>query len=145
MTGEMSLEERLINRDRFDADTFGFRFEADNAIDHEKWETMRQNLHYLIGIESSIAARHRTRRCHGAPARLLPRDCASQLRIYSVTGFHSHDMTVNTPSDQSEVADHIEDFGAHEFVRKPQRFLAQHRFAAHNDCVFQAAALDEIF
>ena len=54
-------------------------------------------------------------------------------------------MTANTLPDQSEVADHIEDFVAHEFVGKPQRLLAQHRFAAHNDCVFEAAALDEIF
>src|SRR5882724_1388605 len=41
MTGEMSLKERLVNRDRFHADTFGFRFETDNAIDHEKWKTVR--------------------------------------------------------------------------------------------------------
>jgi len=64
MAGEMSLKERLVNRHGFDADTFGFRFEADNAIDHEKRETMRQNLHYLVRIEPTIAARDNARRGH---------------------------------------------------------------------------------
>src|SRR5262249_62141210 len=105
----MSLKKGFVDRDRFHADTFGFGFEADNAIDHEKWETMRQNLHHLIGIESSVTGRHCAWRCHGASARLLSRDCASQLCIYGVTWLHSHDMAANTPSDQSEVADHIED------------------------------------
>ena len=41
MTGEMPLKERLVNRDSFHADTFGFRFETDNAIDHKKWKTVR--------------------------------------------------------------------------------------------------------
>src|SRR5947208_3037813 len=41
MAWEMSLKERLVNRDRFDANAFGFGFETENAIDHEKRETMR--------------------------------------------------------------------------------------------------------
>src|SRR6516162_11385983 len=42
MTGEMTLKERFIDCDRFYPDTLSFSFEADDAINHEEWETMRQ-------------------------------------------------------------------------------------------------------
>src|SRR5206468_12084873 len=74
VTGEMSLKECLVNGDGFHADAFGFGFEANNAIDHEKWETMRQNLHHFISIESSVAARDCSRRGDGTSARLLASD-----------------------------------------------------------------------
>ena len=124
MTGEMSLKERLVNGDRFDTDTFGFSFEADNPIHHEKRKPVRQNLHHLIGVKASVAAGNRPRRRHGASARLLPSDRSSQIRIGGVTGFNCDNMTADAASDQREVADHVENFVAHEFVREPQRFLA---------------------
>ena len=120
----MSLKERLINRHGFDADTFGFRFEADDAIDHEKRETMRQNLHHFIGIEPTIAARDCSRRGHSASSRLLAGDGAGEARIAGVTGPYCHHVAANASSDQSEVADDIENFVADEFVGEPQRFLA---------------------
>src|SRR5688572_30592601 len=53
-------------------------------------------------------------------------------------------MAANALAEESEIANDIEDFVAHEFVRKAQRFLAQHRVAADDDRVLEAAALDQI-
>src|SRR3954468_16473103 len=74
MTGEMSLEKRFVDGDGFHTDAFGFCIETEDAVDHEEWETMRQNLHHLIGIKSTIAAWKWARHCHCASARLLARD-----------------------------------------------------------------------
>src|SRR5215831_13410693 len=71
MTGEMTLEKWLVDRDSLHARAFGFRVETDDAIDHKKRETMRQNLHHLIGIESAVAAWNRARYGHGASTRLF--------------------------------------------------------------------------
>src|SRR5438093_6273244 len=100
----MSLKERLVNRDRFDPDTFGFTLEADNPIDHQERKTVRQNLHYLVGVESAITTRNRPRHRQSASLRLLAGDSRSQVRIRSMTGFYRHDMTANAPPDQCKIA-----------------------------------------
>src|SRR4029450_2457687 len=141
----MPLKERLVNRDRFDADTFGFALEADNPVDHQKRETMRQNLHYLVGVEPTIPTRNRARKGERAPPRLLTGEPASQVGIYSVTGFYRYHMASNTPPDQCEIPDNVENFVAHEFVCETQWFLAQDGFAVDHNRVFEAAALDQIF
>ena len=70
----MSLKERLVNGDRFHAHTFRLRFEAENAIDHEKRKTMWQDLHHLVRIETAVAARDCSWHGQGASTRLLARD-----------------------------------------------------------------------
>src|SRR5712675_78355 len=71
MTWKMSLKERLVDRDCFDPDAFGLRFETENPIDHQKRESVRQNLHYLINVESAVAAWNGPRRGKGTSARLF--------------------------------------------------------------------------
>src|SRR5206468_11145863 len=119
VTREMSLKKRLVNRDRFDADTFGFSFEADNAIHHKKWETMRQNLHHFVDIKAPVAAWNRSRHCHGTSSLLLAGDGSSQIRIRGMTRLNCHHMSANSPPNQREVADDVENFVTHEFVREP--------------------------
>src|ERR1700745_3299321 len=58
MAGEMSLKERLVDPYCFDPDAFGFSFKADDAIHHQKRETMRQDLHYLVSIEFAVPGWH---------------------------------------------------------------------------------------
>src|SRR6266542_52896 len=145
VTGKMSLKERLVNRDRFDPDTFGFALETDDPVDHQKRETMRQNLHYLVGVEPPVTPRNRA--CHGkgAPACLLAGERASQVGIDSVTGFYRYHVAPNAPPDPCKISNDLENFVAHEFVCETQWFLAQNRLAADNNRVFEAAAFDQIF
>src|SRR4029450_12478690 len=141
----MPLKERLVNRDRFDADTFGLALEADNPVDHQKRETMRQNLHYLVGVEPTIPTRNCARDGESAPARLLTGERASQVGIHSVTGFYGDDMASNASPEQRKISDNVENFVAHEFVYETQWFLAQDGLAADHNRVLEAAALDQIF
>ena len=85
---------------------------------------MRQNLHYLVGVEPAVPTRNRA--CHGksAPARLLAGERASQVSIHSMTGFYGNEMASDAPPDQCEISDNIEHFVAHELIRETQRFLA---------------------
>src|SRR4029453_16701806 len=124
MPWEMALEKRLVDCDRFDSNTFRFGVETDDAIDHEKRKTVRQNLHHLVRIESAVAGRHCSRRSHGASARLLAGDCASELRIYGMARLDCHDVAANTSSNEREVAYDVENLVPHELVGKAQRFLA---------------------
>src|SRR5439155_26876359 len=101
----MSLEERLVNCDCFDAHTFGFGFEADNTIDHEKRKPMRQNLHHLIDIKAPVAAWNRSRHGHGISSLQLSGDGSSQIRIRGMTRLNCHHMSANPPPNQREVAD----------------------------------------
>src|SRR6266542_1397376 len=141
----MSLKERLVNRDRFDPDTFGFALETDDPVDHQKRETMRQNLHYLVGVESTIPTRNRAFHGKGAPACLLAGERASQVGIDSVTGFYRYHVASDAPPDERKIANNVENFVAHEFVGKTQWFLAQNGLAMHHNRIFEAAALDQIF
>src|SRR5882724_1683047 len=141
----MSLKERLVNRDRFDADTFGLALEADNPVDHQKRETMWQNLHYLVGVEPTFPTRNGARNGKSAPARLFAGQRAGQVGVDSMTGFYCYHVASNTPPDQCKISDNIENFVAHEFVCETQWLLAQNRLAADHNRVFEAAALDQIF
>ena len=82
---------------------------------------------------------------HRASLRLLAGDCPGQIRIRSVAGLYRDDMTSDAAPDQREIADDVENFVPDEFVGKTQWLLAQNRFAAHDDRIFEAAALDQIF
>src|SRR5262249_26240004 len=121
---EMSLEEWLVDSDGFNPNAFGFRIETDDPIDHQEREAVRQNLHHLIGVESAVAGWNRTRYSQSASSRLFARDQSSQIRITRVTWFYRDHMPANTSSDQSEIADDIEDFVTDKFIGKPQRLLA---------------------
>src|SRR5206468_4407203 len=102
-----------------------FAFETDDSIHHEKRKTVRQNLHYLVGIESAVARRWQSAGdSQRAPARLLAGDDAGQVRVDSMTRFYRYHMTPDAPPEQGEIADNIEYFVAHEFVLKTQWFLA---------------------
>src|SRR5437763_13008365 len=59
--------------------------------------------------------------------------------------FYRDDVAADARSKKRQVADDIDDFVPDEFVGEAQRFLAQDRFAAHDDSVLEAAAFDEIF
>src|SRR4029453_8337934 len=54
-------------------------------------------------------------------------------------------MAPDTTTAQREVADNVENFVPHEFIAKTQRLLAEHRLSAHDDRIFETAALDQIF
>ena len=69
----MSLEERLVNRDRLHRGDFRVAVELDHAIDHQEWVTMREHLHHFIGAQAAITARHFSRHFQFAPARLFLR------------------------------------------------------------------------
>src|SRR5260370_11497169 len=124
MTWEMSLEKRLVNRDRFYGRNFVFAFEADDPVNHQEWGTMRQYLHHFVRVQPAIAYRDRARRTHCASSRLLPSERASKLRIRRVAGLHRQDVTANPPADQRKVADYVEDFVANEFIGEAQWLFA---------------------
>ena len=51
---------------------------------------------------------------------LEPGPRARQVGIYSVAGFYRDHMASNTPPDQCEISDNVENFVAHEFVCETQ-------------------------
>src|SRR5213592_3512427 len=62
-----------------------------------------------------------------------------------MAGLYCHYMTSDTAPDEREIADDVENFVPDEFVGKTQWFLAENRLAAHDNRIFEAAALDQIF
>src|SRR4029453_4074282 len=54
-------------------------------------------------------------------------------------------MAPNTATDQSEIADDIENLVPHEFIAETQWFLAQYRISTYHNRVFETAALYQIF
>src|SRR5260370_39772978 len=62
-----------------------------------------------------------------------------------VSGLHRRDVTANPSADQRPVADDIENFVPNEFVGETQRFFAQDGLSAHDDRIFEAAALNQVF
>ena len=145
MTGEMPLKKRLIDRDGLYARNFIIGLEADDPINHQKGIAMRQDLHYLVSVETATAGGDRAWRRHRASSGLLAGESASQLRIRRVAGFHRHHMTANRPADQRQIADNVQNFVPHKFVGEAQRFFAQDRLPAHHNRIFKTAALDQIF
>src|SRR5947207_14646294 len=145
MTGEMSLEKRLVDRDRFYPGHLGFTFEPNDPVDHQKWKPMGQNLHDLIGIERAIAERTRLWSRERLALRAFAGKRARQFGIGAVTRLYRNDMSPDSLTDQSKVADDIENLVTNEFVLEPQRFLAHYGIAANNDRIFKTAALDQIF
>ena len=103
---------------------------------------MRQHLHHFFRAQSAIAARHCARNFHLAPARLFARERPGQLGIGRVARFHRHEVSANTPANQGEIADEIDDFMPDEFILKTQRLFAQDRVATHHHRIFQAATFD---
>src|SRR5207237_8519394 len=59
-------------------------------------------------------------------------------------GLDRDDVAANSLPEKREVADDIQDFVPDKFVREPERFLAQHGFAANHDRVLETAALDQV-
>src|SRR5437867_6947302 len=146
MTGKMSLKKRLIDRDRFHANAFGSTFiEADDPIDHQKWIPMRQNLHDLISVQSAVALWNNARHGERFSPRLFLRDHPRQFRVGRMPRFDRDQVATNSATDQRKVAHNVENLVPDEFVLETQWLLAQDRIAAHNDRVFKAATLDEIF
>src|SRR5690242_3742280 len=120
----MPLEERLVDGDGFHTNAFGLRIETNDSVDHQERETMRENLHDLIGIESAVTGWNWTRHCHRVSSRLFADDQAGQVRIDCVPRFDCDDVPSNPPSGQGEVTDDVQDFVAHKFIGKPQWLLA---------------------
>src|SRR5437773_1468554 len=116
MTGEMPLKKRLVNRDGFYGRNFVFAFEADDPVNHQKRVAVRKDLHHFASVQTGIAYWDRARCAHRASPRLLASERASQFRIRSMSGLHRHHVTADTPTDQREIADNIEDFVPDEFV-----------------------------
>ena len=77
---------------------------------------MRKDLHHFGSVQTGIAHWDRARCAQRASPRLLTSERASQFRIRSMSGFHRHHVTADTPTDQREIANNIEDFVPHEFV-----------------------------
>ena len=123
---------------------FIFALEADDPVNHQKRIAVRKDLHHFASVQTGIAYWDRARCAHRASPRLLASERASQFRIRSMSGLYRHHVTADTPADQREIADNIEDFVPYEFVGKTQRLLAEHRLAAHDNRIFEAAALDQI-
>src|SRR5438093_2704467 len=133
MTWKMSLEKRLVDRDRFDADTFRSAFvEADDAVDHQKGITMRQNPHDLFAVESAVTLRHDSWNGERFAPRLFFGDNPGQFRIRRVAGFYRDEMAANSTTDQREIADDVENFVSDEFIGKTQWLFAQDGVAAHD-------------
>ena len=72
--------------------------------------------------------------------RVLFHDRPRQLRVDGVTRLQRDDMTANADADERKVADNVENLVPREFFAEAQRLLAQHRFSAHDDGIFQASA-----
>ena len=74
----------------------------------------------------------------------LRTDPAHQFAIGGVAGLDRNQMCrAQRPAQQRQVADDIEHFVPHEFVRIAQRFVGQDGIVANDDGVFQAAAFDQ--
>src|SRR3954454_20563257 len=95
MTGKMPLKTRLINRDRFDSDRLQVSFETQNAIDHEKRESMRQNAHDLIRLKRTLPKPQRLGRSQGTAFLDLSGDGAGEFPINAVTRFDRDDVAAN--------------------------------------------------
>src|SRR5215208_4450354 len=120
----MSLKKRLVNRDGFYGRNFIFSFKANDPVNHQKRVAVRKDLHHFAGVQTGVAYWDCARCAHRASPGLLASERSSQFRIRSMSGLHRHDVTANTPTDQREIADNIEDFVPYEFVWKTQWFLA---------------------
>ncbi len=70
---------------------------------------------------------------------------AGEIGIDPVARFDRHHMAANGAAKKRQVADDIENFVPDEFVRKPQRLLAQDRFAPNDNGILQASAFDQVF
>src|SRR6516162_3000265 len=105
---------------------------------------MWQNLHDLVAVESAVPFRHNSPNGKRFTPRLFFGDCAREFSVCGVAWFHGDEMAANATTDQREVADNVEDLVSDEFILKTQWLFAQNGIAAHNDRVFQAAALDQI-
>ena len=106
---------------------------------------MRKDLHHFASVQTGIAYWDRARCAHRASLGLLAGDCPGQIRIRSMAGLYCHHMTSDTAPGQREIADDVENFVPDEFVGKTQWLLAENRLAAHDNRIFEAAALDQIF
>src|SRR4030095_4939386 len=116
MTGEMPLKKRLVNRDGFYGRNFFFALQGDEPVNHQERVAVRKDLHHFASIQTGIAYWDRTRCAHRASPRLLASERARQFRIRSMSGLHRHHVTADTPTDEREIADNIEDFVPYEFV-----------------------------
>src|SRR5260370_10952631 len=145
MTGEMPLKKRFVNRDGFYGRNFIFDLEADDPVNHQKRVAVRKDLHPFASVQTGIAYWDRARCAHRASLGLLACDCPGQIRIRSMAGLYRHHMTSDTAPDKREIADDVENFVPDECVGKTQGLLAENRLAAHDNRIFEAAALDQIF
>src|SRR4030095_10188055 len=116
VTGKMPLKKRLVNRDGFYGRNFIFALEADDPVNHQKRVAVRKDLHHFASVQTGIAYWDRARCAHRSSPRLLASKRASQFRIRSMSGLHRHHVTADTPTDEREIADNIEDFVPYEFV-----------------------------
>src|ERR1700730_11822232 len=141
----MPLEKGFIDRDRFYAGHLGSSFKAENAVDHQKRESMGQDFHYLIRIESSIAdwpcpwCRERK------PACALSRQRSGEIGIGAMPGFDCDNVSADPLTHQCQISDDIENFVPNEFVREAQRFLAENSVASNDNRILQTAASDQVF
>src|SRR5579864_5903243 len=110
MTRKMPLEKRLVNRDRLHSDAFRSALvETNDSIDHQKWITMRQDLHDLVAVETSVAFWHNPRNGQCLAARLFFGDCTRELRVRGVARFDCDQMSADSAADQREIANNVQD------------------------------------
>src|SRR5438105_15481690 len=104
MAGEVSGKKRFVHRYRFQTSAFRFPLETQDAIDHEKWEAMRQNFHHLINVETAFSRRKSAGNGKRRDLGVLFHDRPRQLRVDRVTRLHRNDMTANASADERQVA-----------------------------------------
>ena len=145
MAREVTDKIRLIDGDALDAGAFVFAFESNDAVHHEKWIAVRQDIHHLVDVHHGLAAGDRDGRHHAQHAAVILLEAPRHFGVRAVAGLHGNDVAHNAFSAQHKVADEIQNLVAHELVLETQWLFAHHAFIADHDGVFQAAALDEPF
>ena len=116
---------------------------ADDPVDHQERVAVRQQAHDLVDVERALAAGELAGGDERGELGVLLGERAGEFRVGRVARLDGDDVPLDAAPEQGEVADDVEHLVAHELVGEAHRLLAQHAVAAHDDGVFQAAALDE--
>src|SRR2546421_13031979 len=114
MTGEMALEERLVDRDVLDSDDSLLPFHFDDPVYEQERIAVGQIVHDLADIH---------RRHARAPPRAL--EGPGQGDVAAVTGPRRYHMSLNPGAGQRQVPHDVRRLVPHELVR-PAQFAPVH-------------------